>query len=131
MKHRYREVVRDALPGNWRDIHQRTGLGRTTIWRWLTHLHAAGDIHISGWQAGGTPGTWLPRYAVGAGQDAPKPEPLTEAEKSRAYRQRARQSGEWEHRLMRQRATYWASRARADPLLVALARPTRGTHDTT
>lgn len=126
MKHRYREVVRDALPATPREIHERTGLSRVTIWRWLTHLHAASDVHIASWVAGGTPGIWLPRYAPGGGQDVPKPEPLTEAEKSRAYRKRARQSGEWEHRLMRQRATYWASRARADPLLVALAKPMSG-----
>lgn len=131
MKHRYRDVVRDALPGTWRDIHQRTGLGRTTIWRWLTHLHAAGDIHIAGWLPGGTPGTWLARYAVGAGRDVPKPTPLTEAQKSRAYRARARRDGDWQERLARQRARYWTRRARADPLLVALARPTGVTHETT
>src|SRR5690625_2951187 len=123
MKRRYRTVVLSALPATSRDIHNQTGLSRVTIWRWITDLHRAGEIHIESWVRGGTPGPWLPVYAPGEGRDARKPAPKTDAQVSRAYRARARRSGEWEHRLARQRARYWAGRARADPMLVALASP--------
>jgi len=131
MKRRYREVVRDALPATARDIHNQTGLSRVTIWRWLTDLHRAGEIHIARWVAGGTPGVWLPEYVPGSGRDAAKPAPKGNAHAVTKYRRRARQDGRWEEYLRRERAKYWARRkVQADPLLVALARPAEGTYDT-
>lgn len=123
MKRRNRSAVFGTLPATPRDIREQTGLGVTTIWRWLKDLHQSGEIHIERWVRGDTPGPWLPVYAPGEGRDARKPTPKTDAQVSRAYRARARRSGEWEHRLARQRARYWAGRARPDPLLVALVRP--------
>lgn len=121
-RRRYRQVVFDALPDTTAGIHEKTGLGKTTIHRWIKSLHEAGEVHISSWRRVEGGGPFMAVYAPGAGEDAQcRLKPLTEAQKSRRYRARARKSGEWEERLRVQRARYWSQRPAArDPLISAL-----------
>ena len=121
----YRAVVLAAMPGTEAEIKEKTGLGRTTIWRWINDIRAAGECHITSWQR--TDGAIAARYTAGPGTDRSPIKPLTLAEKSRRYRAKARKSGAWSHNLAQMRAVYWADRAKTqrDPLVAALfGRPT-------
>jgi transcription initiation factor IIE alpha subunit len=92
-------------------------IDRRNARRYLQRLHAKGKAHIKEWKrtTRATPGPWSPVYLYGPGQDAPKPELETEADRRR-----------------RQRATKRASRRLApagfqgDPLITAIfGRPRR------
>lgn len=111
-----RAAVLAALPGDFRQIMTATGIGRTTVWRWLADLHSAGECHIVRWDRVDGGGPFRPSYAPGAGKDAPcKIKPYSQKEKSLRHRRRAKKSGEWEDRNKRQRARYWADRAIKQP----------------
>lgn len=122
-KQAYREVVRRALPATMTEVHQRTGLGLSTVSRWLAAMHAAGEIHVGSWATpsnGGTSENFARVWHAGPGVDAERPAPRTLAELSRAARQRARKSGAWEDEKARRRGRWWADRQRRDPLVAAL-----------
>lgn len=121
-KHTYRQRVLDAMPGTRRAIEDATGLAKNTVWRWVEDIHAKNECHIKAWERPER-GPYMPVYAKGPGEDAQCTiEPLTEAEKSQRYRKKARKDGSWQHRLVRERAKYWADRAKekGDPLINAL-----------
>jgi hypothetical protein len=67
-------------------------------------------------------------YTAGAGVDAPcKLKPLSEAQKSRRYRKKARKDETWDLRNARIRARAWADRAltHRDPMIEALFGPAK------
>lgn len=117
-----RELVKAGLPGTPTAVLRKTGLGRTTIWRHITALHEQGECFISGWQRCEYGGPATPIYSPGPGKDKPCTlKPLTEAQKSRRYRRKARKNGTWEDRLKQQRARHHATKpARRDPIIEAL-----------
>jgi DNA invertase Pin-like site-specific DNA recombinase len=121
--HAMRFMVEDALPGSHAEIIKQTGLGRTTVWRWLKQMHQERCIHIARWHRTPGGGPFIPTYAKGPGKDAPcRLKPLTEAQKSARFRAAARKDGRWDDRNARVRARAAADRAdfRRDPLLSAL-----------
>lgn len=122
-RRRYRQIVFDALPGSVVDVSIRTGISRSSVFRWLRDLHAAGEVHVGDWRRGVNGGVVARVYHAGPGTDVRcRIKRYTEAEKSKRYRKRALQTGVWARRLARQRAKYWAERAlvRRDPLAAAL-----------
>jgi hypothetical protein len=68
-----------------------TGISRRTVDKYVTLLHAAGQIHIIRWQRQENGhGAHLAVYAVGAGVDAPQPKPKTNAQLSKEKRRRVK-----------------------------------------
>ena len=118
-----RAVVLAALPGNLNTITASTGLGRTTVWRWLKDIHQAGESHITSWSRTEGGGPFLPTYTAGPGADAKcKLKPLTQAQKTARHMAKAKRDGRWEFRAAAQRARWAADRAnyKKDPLMAAL-----------
>lgn len=124
-----RRAVLDALkkPGNQGQVETRTKLAKTTVWRWVTELHAAGEIHIVGWRRTKGGGPFMTTYKAGAGKDKPCPiVPYTEAEKSKRYHDRKREERA-ELGQARAQALAWADRALQvrDPMIEAMFGPAR------
>lgn len=117
-----------ALPGDQNQVREATGLGKTTVWRWLKSLHEAGESHITGWARAPGGGPFLATYAAGAGVDVVcKIKPLSEKAKQRRHQKKAKADGRWDERAARERAKYWAKRAltHRDPMIAALFGPAR------
>lgn len=119
-----KSLILGALPGTRDDIERKLlakhKLGRATIYRWAARLHAGGEIHISGWRRS-VKGSPVPIYAAGAGDDARcRIKPFTEAQKSRRYRGRLKESGEWDAVCSLRRARARAASGVRDPLLAGL-----------
>lgn len=76
-------------PLDYRQAAQLAGLAANTAKNagYLAALVAQGRIHIAGWLRSRR-GPARPIYKVGAGNTAPRPAPLSAAEKSRGHRQR-------------------------------------------
>ncbi len=114
----YRALVLAAMPGTSTELMDKTGLSRTTVWRWSNDLHAAGECHISAWTRVEGGGPFMPTYSPGPGKDVRCfLKAYTEMQKSRRFRARARRDGRWEDIQARQRAKYWADKAQPDPLV--------------
>lgn len=123
-----KDKVLAALPGSARDIVNRTGTGRTAVFRCLEQLHEDREIHVIEWRrthrVDGR-GRWEKVYALGKGVDvaepqrksAPKKTLLTEEERRERRVQR-------EGVAVRKQANEWADKAAAgltvDPLMAAL-----------
>ena len=98
-------------------------LSVTTVWRWLTRMVEANEIHICKHAATKHGGPYPAVYRKG-----PKParlrtrKPVANSNKraTDAYRRRLKASGEWEDMLARQRAYYWKKKGiKRDPLTAA------------
>lgn len=83
------EVIAQFGPIDYRQAAKLSGLSLNTVKNsdYLDSLLTQGKIHISGWQRARN-GPMRPIYQIGAKADAPRLEPLTAAEKSRAHRWR-------------------------------------------
>lgn len=89
------EAIRQAGPLDYREAAALAGLSPNTVKNagYLDLLVAQGKLHIADWRRA-RKGPMRPVYALGPGQAAPKPQPLTSAEKSRSHRwRRAAASG--------------------------------------
>lgn len=126
-----RALILDVLveqPGDFHYVMSKTGLGKTTVWRWLTDLHECGDIHITSWKRTDGGGPFVATYTAGAGADARcKIKPYSEKQKQRRHQLKAKADGRWEERAARERARYWADRAltHRDPMIAAFFGPAR------
>lgn len=119
----WRDDILDAMPNATPAIGELTGAHRNVVNRWITRLHAAGEIHITGWlRWRGGP---LPIYTVGPGVDAPCTlKPYSPMQNYNRFKRRARSDGRWEDAKAKSRARAAAKRASekgfaADPLLGA------------
>lgn len=104
-------------------LQQQLNLGAATVSRWLTDLLDSKRIHICRLEQNphGGPQTLVYRFgAKPKGRPSKKPRKLSDLERTRLYRKRMRDSGEWEHTLAKRRATYRADKPRRDPLTAAL-----------
>ncbi|MFL9904663.1 hypothetical protein PQR71_42160 [Paraburkholderia fungorum] len=79
------------LPGSAPDLIRRTGLTSAPVCKYLSEANPGhnGEIHIIAWRkrltTGGAP---VAVYAIGPGENAPKPAPYTTAEKWKMKRAR-------------------------------------------
>lgn len=87
----YSRALRDWLPElisekpmSKREIAQATGRNFETVTRLFQKLD--GQIHIAGWRSGSV-GEPTALWLLGPGENAPRPAPMTTAEKSRRYRE--------------------------------------------
>lgn len=118
----------EALPGNCHEVRAKTGLAKTTVWRWLTELHADGACHITGWHRTENGGPYTATYSPGPGVDVKcKIKPYSDAVKSRRHMKKAKADGRWMDRQARERAMYWADRALKvrDPMIEAFFGPAK------
>lgn len=124
-----RKLVEDALPGTAVRIMKESGLGRTTVWRWVRQMMDADprEAHIGRWER--TIGASAPVYVKGPGKDAKRPKPFTIAQLSARHRALARSDGRWDFRLALNRARWAANGGRSkrpsftkDPLLALFYR---------
>lgn len=114
-----RALVLGALPATPRLIRRRTGLGEATVSRWLADLKASDEAHIGRWRR--TTGRFAGVWVAGPGEDAEKPEPLSQAAIDRARRLRERAAARAE--LADRAARLAAVVPRRDPLVAALFGP--------
>lgn len=78
-------------PVSPQDIHRITGLGKTTIYRYIKTLHDRRIIYISTWETKVFGGYYFPKYMFnfsGNTPDAVCPEPLSEKELARRVRKK-------------------------------------------
>jgi hypothetical protein len=118
-KRRGRAAVLAALPATPRLIRRRTGLGEATVSRWLADLKAAEEAHVGDWRR--TVGRFAAVWVAGAGEDAPKPDPLSQVARDRARRLRERDALRAE--LADRAARLAALVPRRDPMVAALFGP--------
>lgn len=70
-------------------LQDLTGLGNTTVSRWMQMLHRSELVYIADWSRVGTRGNWTAMWAFGYQRaDKPKPKALTNAEYLKRYRLR-------------------------------------------
>lgn len=70
-------------------MQELTGLGNTTVSRWIQMLHRAELAYVADWKRVGTRGNWTALWAFGYQRaDAIKPKALTNAEYLKRYRAR-------------------------------------------
>lgn len=83
------EAIERQGPLDYRQAAQMAGLSVNTVKNagYLEALAAQGKIHVAGWRRSRR-GPFRPVYEAGCGTAAPRPAPLSSAEKSRAHRQR-------------------------------------------
>lgn len=114
----------EAGPGTQRDLAQRSGLSSGAVSRHLAALLAEYPrrVRIDAWRRNEFGAPFEAVYAMGAGRSARKPKPMTEAQKSRRYRQRHLATGAWQERNDRMRARRQADRLkpRRDAMIAAL-----------
>lgn len=70
------------------DLVDATGLSLHTVRAYVKAMHIAKACHIVGWAMSDKGVYTTPQWALGSMPDAPKPKPLTSAERMRAYRAR-------------------------------------------
>ena len=82
----------DIGPMKQRELATFLGLGKDTIFIQLKNLRRLGKVHIARYepQPDGKRGSSSPVFAIGAGEDAPKPRAKTQQERTRSYRARNR-----------------------------------------
>jgi hypothetical protein len=83
------DAVRQAGALDYREAAALAGLSPNTVKNagYLDLLVRQGKLHISGWRRA-RKGPMRAVYSAGPGETAPKPQPLTSAEKSRSHRWR-------------------------------------------
>lgn len=76
-------ILRICKQGATRQIIELAiGVRRRTVNSYITFLRETGQLHIASWTREGLGQFYpIPVYQAGAGQDAPKPGPLTERER--------------------------------------------------
>ncbi|ALS63610.1 hypothetical protein [Pandoraea apista] len=101
-----------------------TGYSRRQMLLLLRQHHDAKELHIAKWVRYSVAGQWAPQYALGAGEDAPRPVPLTRAERWKNTAKKLKDNPE--HYLRRNQnarlryATRTGKLVRRDPLTAAL-----------
>lgn len=123
-----RRLVEDALPGTAVEIMAKSGLGRTTVSRWVKQMMDAEprEAHIGRWER--TIGASAPVYVKGPGKDAKRPKPFTSKQLCARHRALCRKDGRLEFRKAMNRARWAAKGGKSgkswhkDPLMVLLYR---------
>lgn len=88
--------------------------------RYLQFMHGQGQVHIAKWTLRRTPrATRVAAYAAGPGQDAPRPEALTNAQRQRRSIHSARQDGN-RYALIRAKDRARKLKPTRDPLITAM-----------
>jgi hypothetical protein len=110
------------------ELQRITGASAGTVHRYVHQLHDEGKVHIASWKTDAAGkirgGVYQARYRMGAGEDQPKPAPLTPAQVYRRTKARVRKAGElaeWRaKRAEQERRSYWRKKpARRDVLTSA------------
>lgn len=112
------------------ELRSVTGVCPESIRLHIRRLYDERAVHIAGWKleqgSRSRGGVYQARYALGAGEDAPKPIPLTQKEMTRRYWAKARKNAGALAELRAQRAEaekrrYWRAKpVRRDALVSAL-----------
>lgn len=114
-------VVLAALPlrkpgTTRRGLERKLGMSKTSVFRVIERLHAAGQCHIGGWAVPPHGGRYVPRYVAGTGKDVECTlVPLPPAETQRRFREKARATGAWAERAERLKKYYRIKKANRDP----------------
>ena len=88
---RTRAAVLLALPGDFRELMQRSGLSYITIKVWTRRLRDESEIHIAEYRKAAGSGPACPVWVRGAGEDAPphKPKEMPKAMRLQLRRENA------------------------------------------
>lgn len=110
------QATRDT-PLPIKEIRSALGIGMMTAWRCVEALHAQKRVHIARWTK--VSRDWERLWIAGDGIDAPKPQPLTHAQKYALRVERLKADPEMAmHEANRKRAS--RMKPRRDPLTAAL-----------
>lgn len=113
------DEIMECLPATMSEVHAKLGGGFTTIWQYMTRMHAMGWVHIAAWVHTNGNGrdnsvrrVRMALYGAGPGRDAPEPPRITTAEMARAWRERKRNGEPLFDELVnaRRRARYHADK---------------------
>lgn len=116
--------VLSAMPGSILEIKAATGLGLTTVWRWVNDLVASNEAHIHKLGVDPTGGPLFAIYHSGRKPNrlvVARPKLTTPMDRTNRYRKKLRQTGDWEDVKAKSRAAYWRKKKpQRDPLTAAL-----------
>jgi hypothetical protein len=87
-------ALADGKPRCDRELMEIVFSNRRVVQRRLQELHSQGLVHIAAWSPAGDSYRWRPRYALGAGVDAPCPPPTGRTSTQRVREFRAKMSVE-------------------------------------
>lgn len=82
-----RDKVLTGLPGTRAQIEKKSGVGPSSVGKWLAVLRAEGAIHIGGWRRSHM-GSKRPIFVLGAGVDKKPPKTLSPEKSQERYRKR-------------------------------------------
>lgn len=88
-----RQVLEAGAPLTPIEISKRTGVTRQHVYEELRQHHPA-DIHIAGYAERGPTGYRAKLWKLGAGKDAPRPQPMTKKEINKRRYQRFKKNPE-------------------------------------
>lgn len=121
----FRKLVEPVVDGNTiARMHEKSGVARSTVERWVNRMHADGECHIGAWER--SSGAMAPVYRMGPGKDQPQPGAMTGAEYCRRHRAKLRVEDRYDTFLARRRAGRTIANAKAgkllDPITAAICR---------
>ncbi len=112
------EAILLAMPATRLQIQEATSYGKSTVQHIIERLHAAGWIHVCGWDRilkNGT-GKFVMRYRAGPGRDRECTlKPMARDELERRRRLKLLKTGDIAERRRTNRMRYYESRAKASP----------------
>jgi hypothetical protein len=76
-------------PFTTRNLMEVSGLGKSSVYRYVRTFHARSVVHISGWEKDAAGRALIPVYSLGRGSDA-KRKNKSKAEINRGYAERKR-----------------------------------------
>lgn len=108
-----RKIVFDALPGTAIMIAEKTGLSKSTAQRWLVDLAKAEEVHIYRYSYSANGGSPFEHYRAGKrkpGFVAYRPKVKPPVRRSKEYRKRLRDSGDYEDVKLKRKQQYYLQR---------------------
>ena len=121
-----RRRIEDALAQGDRSAGQLAAelhMGNTTAWRWLQAMVADGQAYVCATRLAPHGGPPIAIYRAGKkrkGFVVDVQKASTDQERTKRYRARLKENGDWDDLLVKQREYYWRKRQVArDPLTAA------------
>lgn len=124
---KYCVKIEEALatgPRTCMQLTEELGIANVTAWRWLQVLVETHKAYVDRKVVHPNGGPLVAVYVAGrkpVGHRVKEPKILDDIGRTRRYRKKMRESGDWQDTLARRRADYWKNKpAQRDPLTAAL-----------
>lgn len=124
---KYCAKIEEALaagPRTCMQLAEELGIGNTTAWRWLQVLVETHKAYVDRKVVHPNGGPLAAVYVAGrkpVGHRVKETKILDDVGRTRRYRKKMRESGDWQDTLARRRSDYWKNKpVQRDPLTAAL-----------